>query len=150
MIKTLEDQFTELFLKSKKLVETVEDGKLYKRLLEQVPLTSVGENVIRSSNVVEQFAGGITRRLWDDPWEWSLPESLSQKTRLLEYLETVEKERKKAFEFLKTDDEISRELPAPEEFKTIGEVIFSTLRRAEHYLARAELIEYYLRKNGGL
>ena len=38
---------------------------------------SCGEYILRSAAAVEQTFGGITTRLWDDPFEWTLPEALS-------------------------------------------------------------------------
>ena len=38
---------------------------------------SCGEFILRSAGAVEQTFGGITTKLWDDPFEWTLPEKLS-------------------------------------------------------------------------
>ncbi|MCV4777710.1 hypothetical protein OFM21_33535, partial [Escherichia coli] len=46
---------------------------------------STGEYLLRAAAAVEQTAGGITRRLWDDPFEWTLPEKLSTKELVAEY-----------------------------------------------------------------
>jgi len=54
---------------------------------------SPGLILIRSAAVVEQCFGGITSRLWDDPFEWTLPETLTGSKQVLEYLSEVKEAR---------------------------------------------------------
>lgn len=56
---------------------------------------SVGEYIIRSASVVEQAFGGITTRLWDDPYEWTLPEKLATSELIGQYLDDVDASRKR-------------------------------------------------------
>ena len=49
--------------------------------------------LLRSAAAVEQTFGGITTRLWDDPFEWTLPEKLSSTDLLIGYLNEVEQTR---------------------------------------------------------
>jgi hypothetical protein len=38
-------------------------------------LSPAAEQILRSARIVEQVSGGITANLWDDPFEWTLPET---------------------------------------------------------------------------
>ena len=98
---------------------------------------SCGEYILRSAAAVEQTFGGITTRLWDDPFEWTLPEKLSTPELILEYLSEAEETRKKGFAFFRTDEDLRRELPAPEKLKSIFALLLETLARAENFQGRA-------------
>lgn len=98
---------------------------------------SCGEFILRSAGAVEQTFGGITTRLWDDPFEWTLPEELSTTGKMIEYLGEVEETRRKGFTFFDSDDDLQREMPAPEKLKSIAAILLETLARAEHYEGRA-------------
>jgi hypothetical protein len=56
------------------------------------------ENLVRSAAAIEQMCGGLTANLWDDPFEWTLPETLSNADRVIEYLDEVDLARKRAFD----------------------------------------------------
>jgi hypothetical protein len=98
---------------------------------------SIGEYIIRSGAEVEQVIGGITTRLWDDPFEWTLPEELHSTAKIVEYLEEVEAERMKGFRYLTSDADLARSIPAPERLHTIFELLTQTLVRSAHYQGRA-------------
>ena len=100
--------------------------------------------MLRSASAVEQTFGGITRRLWDDPFEWTLPEKLSTIELVIEYLSEVDDARLAAFSFLTDDDTLLKTLPAPVEIKPIAQVLNDTLIRAEHYLGRAYAVHQML------
>ena len=87
--------------------------------------------------MVEKTFGGITTRLWDDPFEWTLPEQLSTSALILEYLDEVEETRKKGFKFFNSDEDLRREMPAPEKLKSIFGILLGTIARAEHFQGRA-------------
>ena len=76
-------------------------------------------------------------RLWDDPFEWTLPEELSTNEKILEYFAEVEATRMKGFTFFTSDEDLRREIPAPEKLQTIFEILLETLARAEHFQGRA-------------
>lgn len=92
---------------------------------------------MRSAGKVEQTFGGITTRLWDDPFEWTLPEELSTVNSILKYLAEVEETRRQGLSLITTDEDLQREMPAPEKLKTIFEILLDTIARAEHFQGRA-------------
>ena len=66
-------------------------------------LPAIGESVLRGAAAIEQTFGGITANLWDDPFEWTLPEYLSTPAKVREHLDEVEATRQRAFASF-TDD----------------------------------------------
>lgn len=90
--------------------------------------------------MVEQAFLGITRRLWDDPFEWTLPEKLSTKDAIMSYLDEVAATRKQGLSFIASDDDLSRQLPAPETLKPILQVLVESIAKAENYLGRGEAV----------
>lgn len=140
-LKVLASHFDSLQTRSRSLVSSIPDDKLYWQPFETdalFPVNSLGEYVLRSAGAVEQTFGGITTRLWDDPFEWTLPEKMHSGKLVLEYLDEVELIRRKGFAFFKSDEDLLKELPAPVEIKTLFELLMDTLLRAENYLGRAE------------
>ena len=85
----------------------------------------------------EQVFGGITTRLWDDPFEWTLPEKLNTPAAVLDYLSEVEQISRKGFAFFETDEDLLRKIPAPVQLKSVFEILLSTIARAEHFQGRA-------------
>ena len=80
-----------------------------------IAMFSCGEYVLRTAAIVEKTFGGITTRLWDDPFEWTLPEKLSDKHAIIDYLDEVEQTRSNGFKFFTSDSDLTREMPAPED-----------------------------------
>ena len=87
--------------------------------------------------MVEKTFGGITTRLWDDPFEWTLPEKLNDIVSVLAYLDEVEATRKNGFAFFNSDDDLKREIPAPKKLRTIFDILLETVGFAEHFQGRA-------------
>lgn len=98
---------------------------------------SIGEYLLRSAAVIEQTFGGITANLWDDPFEWTLPETLSTPERVAEYLGEVELTRQRAFRSFLTDSDLLKEISAPSEIQTLLSLLFETLVRTSDYQGRA-------------
>ena len=125
---------------SRELVSKLSDETLYARpcetRLEMAPF-SCGEYILRSAAMVEKTFGGITTRLWDDPFEWTLPEKLNDTLSVLNYLDEVEATRKNGFAFFNSDDDLKREIPAPEKLRTIFDILLETIGLAEHFQGRA-------------
>jgi hypothetical protein len=98
---------------------------------------SCGEYILRSAAAVEQTFDGITTRLWDDPFEWTLPEKLSTHAAIFQYLDEVKATRLRGFGFFTSDDGLLREIPAPETIRPILDILLDTLTRASHLQGRA-------------
>jgi hypothetical protein len=140
LIEVFDSEFNRLHERSCRFVEMIADENLFakpRELPRTYQMFSCGEYVLRSAAAVEQTFLGITRRLWDDPFEWTLPEELSTGAKVLEYLEEVEKTRADGFTFFTSDADLSREMPAPERLKSIARILLDTVARAEHFQGRA-------------
>ncbi len=98
-IKQFDSKFSNLHNNSCELIKQIPTEKLFWKPIETYSVFSCGEYILRSAGKVEQSFGGITTRLWDDPFEWTLPEELSTNDKILEYLEEVEATRRNGFAF---------------------------------------------------
>ncbi|HSK71913.1 MAG TPA: hypothetical protein VK892_09480 [Pyrinomonadaceae bacterium] len=139
-IEIFDRRFQKLHLRSFELIKLIPNEKLFWQPREKAalfPVNSCGEYILRSAGAVEQTFGGITTKLWDDPFEWTLPEALSTNEKILEYLDEVEEVRKKGFALFQTDEDLRRELPAPEKLKSLFEILLETLAKAENFQGRA-------------
>ena len=136
----IERRFAEIDRRSRELLASLDDQTLYQRPTvtenEMTPF-SCGEFIVRSAAVVEQTFGGITTRLWDDPFEWTLPEKLSTIPGVTEYLDEVATVRQRGLAYFSSDDDLRREIPAPEKQRSLGEILFETIALSEHALGKA-------------
>src|SRR4249920_2349939 len=96
LISWFEQEFARLEQSWRTLIQATDDERLYQ--IDDRQDLSVGEQVLKSARIVEQTFGGITANLWDDPFEWTLPETLTTHEKLLEYLAEVEATRRRGFE----------------------------------------------------
>ncbi|MDX6270108.1 MAG: hypothetical protein QOD28_1331 [Acidobacteriota bacterium] len=142
LLSTLDAQFAALHERSSALVRVVPAEKLY--WLPRVatagapPVYSCGEHILRSAASVEQAFGGVTANLWDDPFEWTLPETLSTPALVAEYLAEVEATRRRGFALISTDADLSKEIAVPSgEMQTLFALLSATLARAAHQQGRA-------------
>jgi hypothetical protein len=141
LIALFDQQFMRLHQNSLALIKDVPAEKLYWQ--PRVPSSGVavyscGEQTLRSAGIVEQTFGGITSNLWDDPFEWTLPESLADANRIAEYLAEVESTRKHGFELFESDDVLIKTIVVPSgETRRIDDVLLDTLVRAVHHQGRA-------------
>lgn len=134
------DRFAALHGRSCDLVGKTPDDKLFMKprdLASTFTMFSCGEYILRSAAMVEKTFGGITTRLWDDPFEWTLPEQLATAKKVLEYLTEVEKTRVDGFAFFNSDADLSRQIPAPEKLRSIFEILLESVAKAEHFQGRA-------------
>lgn len=145
-ISTLDAQFAALHERSTVLVRAVPAEFLYWQPPAvvamvggiAVPVYSCGEHLLRSAACVEQTFGGLTANLWDDPFEWTLPETLSTPTLVAEYLEEVEATRRRGLALVETDDDLLKEIAVPAgEMRALFALLNETLVRAAHYQGRA-------------
>jgi hypothetical protein len=138
-IADLDRQFSQLHQDSRELIRAVLPELLYYRPsnVSNSPAQSCGEQILRSAAAVEQTFGGLTTNLWDDPFEWTLPENLSTREKVSNYLDEVEATRKRGFELFQSDDDLSKEIMAPAGATQLRPLLLDTLERARHYLGSA-------------
>lgn len=138
-IECLDRQFAQLHTGSHKLIETLSPELLYRAPGSSASTTlhSCGEQVLRSAAIVEQTFGGITTNLWDDPFEWTLPESLPTPDKVAGYLDEVEATRKHGFELFQSDADLVKEIMSPSGYTQLLPLLLDTLARAAHHQGRA-------------
>lgn len=138
VIETFDSEFERLHARSCRLIETTPVELLYRDARASGDSASVGVLVLRSAGVVEQTCGGITSNLWDDPFEWTLPEALSTSARVIEYLREVEETRKHAFACVAGDSDLLKMIATPSgEMRPLVSLILDTLVRALRFQGRA-------------
>ena len=140
LIETLDEQFDSLDRRQRILLEKTDERRLFwtpVSAADSMITLSVGGGVLRSAAMVEQLFLGLTRRLWDDPFEWTLPEKLDSVGLIREYLDEVDRTRESGISFIASDDSLSKAIPAPVKITPISQILIDTLARSEHYLGRA-------------
>lgn len=141
IVLSLDEEFARLHGRSVALARRVPADRLYWQPREAArfhPTYSCGEHLLRSAAVVEQTFGGITASLWDDPFEWTLPETLRTPALVEEYLNEVEATRRRGFALLRSDGELAKEIVVPSgETRTLAALLLDTLARAAHQQGRA-------------
>src|SRR5215216_1701800 len=126
IVQQLEQQFAELIDSLKDLVRR------------SPPAVGVGEYILRSAAVIEQTCGGLTANLWDDPFEWTLPETLSTADRIVEYLSEVDVARQHAFASIVDDGALIKYIAVPSgEPRLLVSLLVETLVTASDYGGRA-------------
>ncbi len=141
LIADLEGQFSRLHQESRELIHAIPPELLYYRPQNESnssPAQSCGEQILRSAAAVEQTFGGLTTNLWDDPFEWTLPETLSTPEKVSDYLNEVEATRKRGFELFQSDKDLLKEIMAPAGATRLQPLLLDTLVRARHYLGSAK------------
>jgi hypothetical protein len=140
LIESLDSEFARLHARSRSLIQRIPLDLLY-RHLPGLASKSIGEDVLRSAAAVEQTCGGLLSNLWDDPFEWTLPETLSTTERVLGYLDEVENTRQHAFAGFENDAELLKDVSLPSgEFQPVIRVLLETLLRATRYEEHAEVV----------
>ena len=137
-IENLDAQFADLHTRSLDLIARLSGERLYAK--PEGSTDSSGEQILRSAAVVEQSFGGLTANLWDDPFEWTLPETLNAPAKMLEYLDEVDGTRRNAFDSFESDSVLSKEIMTPAGSTQLLPFLLDTLRRARHHHQRAETI----------
>lgn len=134
IVNRLDREFASLLDSLKELVRSVPANLLYRN----PPAVSIGENILRSAAAVEQTCGGLTANLWDDPFEWTLPETLSNADLIVEYLSEVDAARERAFSSIADDDALSKYISDPSgEPRLLISLLLETLVSASDYRGRA-------------
>ena len=134
IVDILDLQFVSLLNSLRTLTSSVSEELLYRR----TPTLTIGENILKSAGVVEQTCGGITTNLWDDPFDWTLPETLSTTKHILEYLSEVTLAKDRAFASLTSDDVLLKYIAAPwSDNCRLLDLLMETLVKASAYRGRA-------------
>jgi len=134
LVDYLDEEFTRLINQLKQLVNSITLDVFY----QTPPTETIGENLLRSAAILEQTFGGLTANLWDDPFEWTLPETLSTAELVNEYLSEVDATRERAFRSIASDDELRRNISGPwDEPRPLFTVLLEALVKASDYHGRA-------------
>src|SRR5437763_14617403 len=136
LISWFDREFARLERVWRESIQASNDHLLYQKDGQQN--LSVGEQVLQSARIVEQTFGGITANLWDDPFEWTLPETLSTSQKLLDYLDEVENARRRGFELFQSDQDLLKTIMTPTGPTQVMSLLLDTLVRAGHHHPNAE------------
>jgi hypothetical protein len=137
IVECLDRAFARLHLELCAFVQQTPPENLYQR---SATTPAIFESVLRSAGVIEQTFGGITANLWDDPFEWTLPEYLSTAEKLLTYLAEVEVTRGRAFLSFAADDCLMLLIATPSGTRPLVELLLETLTRASSYHGQARTL----------
>ncbi|MEP6717572.1 MAG: hypothetical protein ABJB21_00440 [bacterium] len=139
VVASFDREFARLHSRSSEIIESTPASLLYEVSIQPVAqLQSVGESVLRSAAAIEQTFGGITANLWDDPFEWTLPEQLSTPATVLAHLLEVEATREHAFASFTDDSCLLKSVATPADgLVPLVELLLRTLLRATHYQSQA-------------
>src|SRR5437868_7536296 len=135
LIAWFDREFARLEHAWRELIQATDDERLYQ--IDDKQNRSVGKQVLQSARVVEQTFGGITANLWDDPFEWTLPETLTTGEKLLAYFDEVEATRQRGFALFKSDEDLLKEIVGPKGETQLLSVLLDTLVRARHHQLHA-------------
>ena len=132
-VNHLDSELASLIRSLKDLVNSVPQDLLY----QNPPSVSIAENILRSAALIEQTCGGLTSNLWDDPFEWTLPETLSTSDLIVDYLSEVDRLRQLAFNSITADSALTKYISAPAGERQLVNVLLETLIAASDYRGRA-------------
>ena len=114
-----------------------EFASLIKSLKDLAGSGSSYQYILRSAAAIEQMCGGLTANLWDDPFEWTLPETLSNADRVVEYLSEVDLARKRAFNSM-DDAALTKYISVPSgDERLLISLLLETLVKASDLRGRA-------------
>ncbi|MEO7539445.1 MAG: hypothetical protein ABIV21_05425 [Pyrinomonadaceae bacterium] len=140
ILTALDRQFLSVDSRSRQLLNAIGNDLLFSKPREignSMAQFSCGEYILRSAAMVEQAFGGITTRLWDDPYEWTLPEKLSTRKLIIDYFDEVEATRNRGFAFIASDSALFTMIPAPETLRSLFDILLTALNTAGHFQGRA-------------
>jgi hypothetical protein len=131
IVESLDRAFARLHASSCDIVRRTTSEQLYET---RGGALSIGESVLRSAAIVEQTFGGITANLWDDPFEWTLPEHLTTPAKVIEHLGEVEAVRARAFASFTDDSCLTKQIATPaEQSEMLIDLLLNTIGRAAAY-----------------
>ena len=135
ILDSLDREFALLHARSCQLTQQMSAETIY--LTPANSRHSVGEIILRAAAEVEETFGGITANLWDDPFEWTLPEHLSTTTKIIEHLGEVEALRRRAFTSFADDSCLAKQVATPADTRPLIDLLLGTLLRAREHQAAA-------------
>jgi hypothetical protein len=142
IITSLDQQFARLHSRSCSLISATPAELLYKSIeVGSGSWPSVGESVLRSVAAVERTFGGIIANLWDDPFEWTLPEQLGTSAKVLEHLAEVETLRARAFASFASDSCLRLQVATPAAHEPLIQLLLTTLVQATSFQSQAMMAE---------
>ena len=143
IVTSLDREFSRLHQQSCALVSATSIDVLY-ALPEQTgssasrQLPAIGESILRGAAAIEQTFGGITANLWDDPFEWTLPEYLSTPAKVTEHLGEVEATRQRAFTSFTDDACLLKHVAVPSgDTRPLIDLLLETLLNAASFQTQA-------------
>jgi len=146
LVTWFDGQFKQLYADWCEVITQLEPSDPY-QLSAGSRSASVGACAVKSARIVEQVFGGITANLWDDPFEWTLPETLTSTEKLFEYFGEVEATRRQGFLLFKNDEDLLKAIMTPAGETQLATLLLDTLVRARHYQFRAAEARREITKN---
>ncbi|HKP45838.1 MAG TPA: hypothetical protein VJT50_04500 [Pyrinomonadaceae bacterium] len=137
VLASLDRRFARLHFLLIQTIQNTPDRQLYRHNPESS--RSVAESVLRAAAAVEQTFGGISANLWDDPFEWTLPEQLTTGAAIIAHLSEVEAMRQRVFASITADSLLQKQVATPTGISRLGELLDQTLSRALQYHEQAQL-----------
>jgi len=142
-INDLAREFTRVEDSIVAVLPLIPEDKLYWKPFQSknhLRIYSCGELISHSMGTIEAACNGILNNFWDDPFEWTLRESLPNHQYLSEYAGEVIAVTKETFALLKTED-LEKKIYLPNgEPTNIGKLLLKTLLHAVHH--RGQLYAY--------
>ena len=136
-IESLDREFIGVLSELTALIQSIPGEKIYRNPTGSVE-GSVAESIVKCAGTLEQAFGGLTTNLWDDPFEWTLPETLSTTELIVDYLAEVDGARARAFAFLVDDSSLGKYIAVPSgEQTSIQNLLADALAKARPYQVRA-------------
>jgi hypothetical protein len=136
LISWFDREFARLEQGWRELIQATDDARLYQSDGQHNP--GVGAQVLKSARIVERTFGGITANLWDDPFEWTLPETLTTSIQLLGYLGEVENARRRGFALFQSYEDLLKTIMTPAGPTQVISLLLDTLVRAGHHHLNAQ------------
>jgi hypothetical protein len=146
IVASLDREFSRLHFSACAVIEQTSIDILYAipfqtSLPASQQLPSIGESVLRGAAAIEQTFGGITANLWDDPFEWTLPEYLSTPAKIREHLGEVEATRKRAFASFADDGCLLKRIAVPSGgTRPLIDLLLETLLNASSFQIQALVV----------
>ena len=137
-ITWFDQEFKRLEREWRDAIEELDALNLYSETRQH--LSPPAEQILRSARIVEQVSGGITANLWDDPFEWTLPETLRTKDKLMAYVEEVREARARAFQLFANDADLLKTVMAPSGPTQLMSLLLDALVRAKYHQSQAKVI----------